>query len=201
MKLFIAIAVATAPSLFGVNVIFRNAPTNNANSLIRGEVGAYMARRDGGKLHTGIDIVANKSSMDKNTYAVYAVKSGRVAYARLNGTESTDYGYTIVIDHGDSLYSQYSHLAVKASKDLVKIGDEVAAGQIIAYLADPAKGELSSGNVRKDVVKNYDKIQLHFETFMAKPGVTSTGVLSTIKKDCRYLDPTPDLVALGYASF
>lgn len=181
--------------------ILKAAPTDHLHSLIRGEVGAYMARRDGGKLHTGVDIVANKSSIDKKIYSVYAIAAGKVAYARLNGTESTDYGYTIVIDHGDSLYSQYSHLAVAASKDIVALGTEVAAGQLIAYMADPAKGELSSGNVRKDVVKNYDKIQLHFEIFMAKPNVTSTGALSTIKKDCRYLNPTADLIGMGYGSF
>lgn len=200
MKILITILLIS--NVFsGEIIMIDKAPTRVSNTLIRGEVGAYMARRDGGKFHTGVDIVANQSSMDKSLYEVYAVANGKIAYSRLNGGEESGYGYTIVIDHGDSTYTQYSHLAINISKNIVKMGDEVRAGQLIAYLADLTNNERSSGNVRTDVVKQYDKIQLHFEYFKTAPGRISNGALSTIKSNCKYLDPTPSLLSLGYSSF
>ncbi|MFD2871733.1 murein hydrolase activator EnvC family protein [Mucilaginibacter ximonensis] len=169
--------------------------------MLRGGPGAYGAPRGQGKTHSGVDIVANQSSMDKSTYSVYAVNSGTVAYAKMNGTSSTGYGYTIVIDHGDGNYSQYSHLATNASTGLVKLGDKVTAGQLIGYMADLRKNERSSGNVLAEVVKPYDKIQLHFECILNKTGLRSPTSLAIFHTGGFLTDPTKDLQNLSYKSF
>ena len=181
--------------------VIAQAPTDINTSLQRGGPGAFSAPRENGKHHTGVDIVANQSSPDKNIYRVMAVSAGTVAYARLNGTEETNYGYTIVIDHKNGFYTQYSHLAINASKNIVKVGDNVSAGQVIGYLADLANNEKSSGNVRADVVLPYDKIQLHFEIYEAPTGRKSATVLSIIKQGYTLDDPTSRLKDLHYKSF
>ena len=177
------------------------APTDILYSLLRGGPGAFGANRGSGKTHTGVDIVANQSNPNKATYVVKAVHAGTVAYARMNGTDETDYGYTVIIDHGTGVYTQYSHLAYLTSSGLVKIGDAVSVGTTIGYMADLSLPEKSSGNVRADVVKPYDKIQLHFEIFRAKAGRTSTGAISPIKIGYTLIDPTNDILRLGYKSF
>lgn len=175
-------------------------PTRTTYSLLRGGPGAFNARR-GDALHSGIDIVANQSSMDKEIYKVVSIRAGKVAYTKINGSNSEGYGYTIVIDHGDDFYSLYAHLAVKASAGLVRIGDTVSQGQTIGYLADLANNEKSSGNVRSDVVLAFDKIQLHFEVFRAPSGRESTSSLAVLKQGSTLENPTQRLTALGYKSF
>lgn len=179
-----------------------NAPTNTSFTLLRGSVGAFGEPRGNGKTHAGIDIVANQSSPDKIIYSVFAVNAGTVAYARINGSDTTGYGYTIIIDHGDGNYSQYSHLAIHASSGIVKPGDRVIAGQLIGYLADLQNGEKSSGNVLAEVVKTYDKIQLHFECFYNKAGITSDSDLKRFHANGGFLiDPTAQLKTFHYDSF
>ena len=178
------------------------APTDTGKSLMRGEVGSFGWNRGGDKKHTGLDIVANQSNEDKETYRVMAVRRGKVAYARFNGeAEDKGFGFTIILDHGDGYYTMYAHLATKASEGKVKLGQEVNAGDVIGYMADPKNGELSSGNVRADVVKTYDKIQLHFELFTAEKGRSSTTTIAVIKKDGKLVDPTPLLAKFEYKSF
>ena len=177
------------------------APTNTTYSLLRGGAGAFGAPRSSGT-HAGIDIVANQSSMDKTIYAVSATANGTVAYARVNGLPGQGYGYTIVVDHGNGLYTLYAHLAQNATSAVgLAIGSPVAQGQLIGYMADLASGEKSSGNVLSRVVAQYDKIQLHFECFEAPAGRTSTDSLAVIKQGGILHDPTSSLTALGYQSF
>lgn len=176
-------------------------PTLTTASLLRGGPGAFGAPRGNGKTHQGVDIVSNQSSMDKSIYQVRATADGLVAYAMINGTASTGYGYTVVIDHQNGFYTLYAHLAINASSGLVVLGQAVGQGDIIGYLADLANGEKSSGNVLADVVAPYDKIQLHIECFEAPAGRSSTGALSDIKAGSALDDPTTTLVGLGYSSF
>lgn len=49
--------------------------------------------------HECVDIIAIVNSASKETYSVCATSGGQVAYARINGSESSGYGYTVVIDH------------------------------------------------------------------------------------------------------
>jgi murein DD-endopeptidase MepM/ murein hydrolase activator NlpD len=183
----------------GIDGVIKVTPTLLGSSLLRSHEGAFGAPRANGKTHQGIDIVANRSSADKTIYQVRATSSGRVAYARINGSENKGYGYTLVIDHQNGFYTLYSHLAINASAGLVNVGQAVSDGEVIGYLADPANGEKSSGNAR--AVAPYDKIQLHFECFEADPGLSSTARLALIKNGCTIDNPTSRLLALGYQSF
>ena len=194
-------AISTKPAVSVIETEIQVAPTDIRYSLLRGGPGAFGASRGGNKKHAGMDIVANQSNPNKETYVVKAVHAGTVAYARMNGSDETDYGYTVIIDHGDGVYTQYSHLAYVTSSGLVKVGDAVSAGATIGYMADLNLPEKSSGNVRADVVKPYDKIQLHFEVFRAKAGRTSSGAISPIKMEYNLIDPTNDLMAFNYKSF
>jgi murein DD-endopeptidase MepM/ murein hydrolase activator NlpD len=68
--------------------------------------------------HVGYDLASTKMAAIKTSNA------GKVVYANENGI----YGNMPMIDHGLGLYSLYGH----CSQLLVKEGDEVKAGQIIA---------------------------------------------------------------------
>ena len=176
-------------------------PTSLTASLLRGGPGAFGAPRGDGKTHQGVDIVANQSSMDRTTYQIVATAAGTVAYARLNGTASTGYGYTVVVDHANGFYTLYAHLAINASSGVVALGQGLGQGDVIGYMADLANGEKSSGNVLAAVVQPYDKIQLHFECFEAPSGRSSAAALSDIKGGCTLDDPTRRFTQLGYSSF
>jgi murein DD-endopeptidase MepM/ murein hydrolase activator NlpD len=94
-----------------INDAIKVSPTLLDSSLLRGHEGAFGAPRGVGKTHQGVDIVANKSSEDKSIYQVRATSAGRVAYARLNGSDGSGYGHTVVIDHQNGFYTLYAHLA------------------------------------------------------------------------------------------
>jgi hypothetical protein len=183
-----------------IDDVISTTPTLTNASLLRGGPGAFGSPRGAGHTHQGVDIVANQSSADKTIYQVRATSDGKIAYCRVNGSASTGYGYTVVIDHQNGFYTLYAHLAINASTGVVGMGQAVAQGDIIGYLADLANGEKSSGNVLADVVAPYDKIQLHIECFEAPQGRSSTGALSDIKDGCTLDDPTLRLTALGYQS-
>ena len=181
--------------------IIKSDPTDTITTLLRGNEGVFGAPRQGGKTHTGVDIVANQSSNDKNKYRVVAVADGVVAYAKFNGENPGEgYGYTVIIDHQNGTYTLYAHLATLASANLVKVGDPANKGQVLGYMADLANGEYSSGNVIAKSVPIYDKIQLHFEEFQAPSGRASTDAIAPIKKNAVILDPTTDLSSHGYKS-
>jgi len=72
-----------------------------------------------GRMHKGIDIAAPRGSL------VRAAKSGVVTQSRyLSG-----YGKAIYIDHGNGISTRYAH----NSRLLVRAGEKVYQGQIIAY--------------------------------------------------------------------
>jgi lipoprotein NlpD len=68
----------------------------------------------------GIDIIANK------TQAVRAASSGMVAYS---GDGIPGYGHLIIVKHNRQYLTAYGH----NSKNLVKEGQKVTKGQVIAY--------------------------------------------------------------------
>lgn len=96
------------------------------------------------KMHTGIDIASNKGN------SIVAANKGTVIIAEY---DKNGYGNYVVIDHGGGITTLYGH----CSKLLVKVGDEVKAGEVIAQVGSTG---LSTGNhchfeVRKDgVLKN-----------------------------------------------
>ncbi len=82
---------------------------------VRGTITSYWGD---GRNHKGLDIAAPKGT------ETYAVKAGTVTYAGYG----SDYGYNIIIDHGNGVQTRYAH----HSKLYVKKGDKVSQGQLIA---------------------------------------------------------------------
>lgn len=70
------------------------------------------------KFHKGIDIAVAYG------HEVTAVANGRVSFAGVQG----GYGQTVIVDHADGRQTRYAHL----SEQFVKVGDQVAAGQVVA---------------------------------------------------------------------
>ena len=72
-----------------------------------------------GRNHKAIDLAANKGT------AIFAAASGTVTYAGYDG----DYGYSIVIDHGNGMKTRYAHASYLCAKkgDVVSQGDMIAA--------------------------------------------------------------------------
>ncbi|MHB8756950.1 MAG: peptidoglycan DD-metalloendopeptidase family protein [Bacillota bacterium] len=85
---------------------------------VHGPVTSPFGRRNG-SMHTGMDIAVPTGT------PVHAAKAGTVIEA---GWVS-GYGYTVMIDHGDGVTTLYGH----NSRLLVKKGQEVAQGYVIAY--------------------------------------------------------------------
>lgn len=78
----------------------------------------YGMRR--GKLHTGIDIA------DKLNSNIYASQSGEVVCSKYSG----NYGNLVKIKHDNGYETYYAH----CNKLLVKVGDIVEKGQLIAKM-------------------------------------------------------------------
>ena len=75
--------------------------------------------------HKGIDIVGPRAGSIAGAN-IYASADGTVITAKY----SSSYGYYILIDHGNKISTLYAH----CSKLLVKVGDKVERGQLIAYV-------------------------------------------------------------------
>lgn len=193
-------------------------PTNSKNTLIRDPDGLFCAPRLSGTPHQGVDIKlklnsSNECMIDTRKYsakdlAVRAVASGKVAYSRLNNgscpkggcppdrdpLSTTGLGLTVIIDHGNGLYSLYAHLAqdrntiqcLPDSEVLTgetmphKVGDCVEKGEIIGYIgqlgSDLEKWDRPTGNATQTT----DPAQIHFEIFQTNQGKSSTGSIKDI---------------------
>lgn len=91
------------------------------------------------KMHTGIDIHAATGD------SIVAANKGTVIISKY---DKNGYGNMLVVDHGGGITTLYGH----ASKLLVKVGDEVKAGQVIAKVGSTglATGPHLHFEVRKD---------------------------------------------------
>jgi murein DD-endopeptidase MepM/ murein hydrolase activator NlpD len=97
-----------------------NPVLNRADKAREGE-GEFGTARSGGR-HGGIDLVGKDGS------PIFAAGAGKVVDIQPNPSKT--YGYQVVIDHGNGVFTQYAHLQ-KGSLQ-VRPGDSVAAGQPVA---------------------------------------------------------------------
>ena len=81
--------------------------------------------------HLGIDVFAPSGT------PLYAPLAGRVAFVAYNA-DPLDYGHTLVLQHeagGTPFWTLYGHLGASLPH-LLRVGDPVEAGQLIAHLGD-----------------------------------------------------------------
>lgn len=115
-------------------------PTAGQITSLFGYRFAPMQRVDGetGEFHQGIDIANNPDTL------IYATADGTV---RLAGW-SHGYGQMVLIDHGYGFSTLFGH----TSKSLVKTGDRVTRGQVIAYMG--TTGRSTGAHLHYEVWKN-----------------------------------------------
>lgn len=90
-----------------------------------GRMTGRFGYRKGGGFHQGVDI-ANAPGTP-----IRATADGEIVLARRSG----GYGLLVVVDHGNGFRTRYAH----NKKLLVKKGDKVRKGQIIAYMGRTGK--------------------------------------------------------------
>ncbi|HIC91010.1 MAG TPA: M23 family metallopeptidase [Syntrophaceae bacterium] len=90
-----------------------------------GRITSRFGWRKGGGFHQGVDI-ANAPGTP-----IRATADGEVVLARRSG----GYGLLVVVDHGNGFRTRYAH----NKKLLIKKGDKVRKGQIIAYMGGTGK--------------------------------------------------------------
>lgn len=125
----------TAP----VERIFQSAPTpasSQTTATYAWPTSGHMITQYFGYRHTGVDLDGEIGA------PIYAMADGTVEFAGW----ATGYGLSIVINHGNGLWSRYGH----NSKIYVRTGDTVTKGQSIALMGTTGK---STGS------------HLHFEVF------------------------------------
>jgi len=107
---------------------------------IKGKVIRYFHHRQEGRANKGIDIRAQEGDMVK------AARTGRVVFADyLSG-----YGYTVILDHLDGLYSVYA----KNSKLLVKLGELVLRNRNIAQVGRSSNLAYLHFQIRKKSIED-----------------------------------------------
>jgi len=97
---------------------------------VRGAVNSEFGRRfspwsNSQEFHSGIDIGSERGT---------PVKAPALGVVLLTGSNA-DYGYTVIIDHGQDIKSLYGHL----QKILVTQGQKVERGQVIALSGNTGK--------------------------------------------------------------
>jgi murein DD-endopeptidase MepM/ murein hydrolase activator NlpD len=129
-----------------------NPQLNVADKAHEGD-GHYDTKRGKSGRHGGIDLVGKLGD------PIFAASGGKVVNIQPN--PSTTYGYQIVIDHGNGVYTQYAHL--QKGSLAVKPGDTVTAGQTIAGMG-------RTGNTPPN-----GDTHLHFEVRLSSPKPRSQG--------------------------
>ena len=103
--------------------------------------------------HPGLDISADKGA------PVFATADGTVDLASWAG----DYGNSILLNHGFGIATRYGHL----SKFLVKAGQKVRRGQLIAYVG--ATGRATGAHLHYEVTIN-GRLLNPLQLLFTKPG-------------------------------
>jgi hypothetical protein len=124
------------------------------NNIVVGKYGSIRKSGDYYAQHLGVDLDA-----DMNT-EVYAVNDGKVVFTK----ELTNYGRTVIIDHGLGIYSLYLHLETFK----VLEGDKVEKGNIIGL----------SGNTGYSIAPH-----LHFSIKLNGSSVDPLNFIETTKQE------------------
>lgn len=97
------------------------APSGTFTSPVRGgRLTSFFNSWRGNHYHRALDIAAPRGTK------IYAADGGTVVYAKW----SSGYGYNVVLNHGNGIYTRYAH----CSKLNVKNGQKVYKGQVIALV-------------------------------------------------------------------
>ena len=95
-----------------------------------------------GRNHKAIDLAANRG------VAIFAAAGGTVTYAGYDG----DYGYNVVIDHGNGIKTRYAH----ASYLTVSKGQVVSQGDMIAAVG--STGYSTGNHLHFEVIVNGTRV-------------------------------------------
>lgn len=135
-----------------------------------------------GSSHKGLDLGWNRNYGGPNQ-DIIAVRAGvvigiRSTYTR-NDSSGGSYGNYIKIDHKDGLQSLVAHLAYDSL--LVKVGDTVKQGQVIAKMGNT--GHATGNHVHLEIFKNNTKVDPLPYLYVSKSQIVS----SSNKYDLKYL--------------
>lgn len=106
---------------------------------VKGTITSYWGD---GRNHKGLDIAAPAGT------EIHAVKAGTVVLAGWD----KDYGYNVIIDHGNGVKTRYAH----SRKLHVKVGDKVSQGQFIAEVG--TTGQSTGNHCHFEVVINGTRV-------------------------------------------
>lgn len=95
-----------------------------------------------GRNHKALDLAANKGT------AIYAAAAGTVTYSGWDG----DYGYSVIVDHGNGLKTRYAH----ASALYVKKGTVVNQGDVLAAVG--STGNSTGNHLHFEVIINGSRV-------------------------------------------
>lgn len=106
---------------------------------VRGVITSYWGD---GRNHKGLDIAAPAGT------EIHAVKAGTVVLAGWD----RDYGYNVIIDHGNGVKTRYAH----SRKLHVKVGDKVSQGEFIAEVG--TTGQSTGNHCHFEVIINGTRV-------------------------------------------
>lgn len=137
-----------------------------------GKVISHFGPRSG-RMHTGTDIKKEKGD------TIYAAFDGQVTMSKYYH----GYGNLVVLDHGNSLETYYSHL----SKCLVKPGEPVRIGEPVGLAG--ATGRATTTHLHFEIRENqkpYDaEMVFDFENGKTKENVASINNLAALHKETK----------------
>ncbi|MBN8882050.1 MAG: M23 family metallopeptidase [Salana multivorans] len=113
----------------------------------------------GAMFHAGVDLAAPLG------YPIRAASAGTVSYVGNGNRQFGLSGWAVVVDHGDGVQTSYNHMA--APGVLVRVGDQVEAGQIIALVG--SEGRASGPHLHFGTYVNGKSVDPY--TFMLSRGI------------------------------
>jgi len=133
----------------------RGSPQIRSSDAVAHSGGRFDSSRDGGRTHGALDLNSTEGA------TVLSARGGVVA---VSADDWGPYGSTVILDHGDGMYTVYAHL----SERTVQENDSVPAGRQIGSVG-------YTGNAAELRAKGLPP-HLHFAMIHAsKPGLAGPG--------------------------